>query len=45
MRQKNLLLGAALCVFAGAAIAKPANWGFDLSGMDRSVTPGDNFFD
>jgi putative endopeptidase len=30
-----------------AAAGKPqfGNWGFDVPGMDRSVKPGDNFFD
>jgi putative endopeptidase len=48
MRTNKLLLGAALCAIAGAATAattaKP-NWGFDLSGMDTSVLPGNNFYD
>jgi putative endopeptidase len=39
-------LASAACV-AVAAAPKPtiAPWGFDLSGMDRSVKPGDDFFE
>jgi predicted metalloendopeptidase len=54
MKQRLAALAAALC--AAAAIgAAPANtpaghtqygtWGVDLSAMDKSVRPGDNFFD
>ncbi len=38
---------ACIAVAATAPADKPAigAWGFDLSGMDRSVKPGDDFFD
>ncbi|HEX4301679.1 MAG TPA: M13-type metalloendopeptidase [Rhizomicrobium sp.] len=38
---------ACIAVAATALADKPAigAWGFDLSGMDRSVKPGDDFFD
>ncbi|MCW5758845.1 MAG: peptidase M13 [Phenylobacterium sp.] len=54
--RKILLAGASLALLAGAAYAADApdastlaspkygTWGFDLSGMDRSVKPGDDFF-
>jgi putative endopeptidase len=46
------LMGTACAVLgAGTALTQPATghtqygtWGFDLSGMDKSVRPGDNFF-
>jgi len=43
-----LLGAAALSCVAFAAVdnkASIAPWGFDLSGMDRSVKPGDDFFE
>ncbi len=45
------LSGLAVCTAAGAQEQEAArgkvvvgNWGFDLSGMDRSVDPGDDFY-
>ncbi len=40
-----LLLGAALMVVAAAPAAKPTygDYGFDTAGMDRSVTPGNDW--
>ena len=42
-----LMGAAALSCAAWAAVDKAAiqPWGFDLSGMDRSVKPGDDFFE
>src|SRR3546814_13508775 len=49
---KYLLLGAAaVALAAGASVAqvdqKPTygSYGFDSAGMDKSVTPGDDFYD
>ncbi len=42
-----LALSAAIPIPAqtkGVARDAPASWGFDASGMDRGVTPGDDFF-
>ena len=56
MRLSVLLSGAAILGFccwsdlsvaqSGAALHLPAQtaWGFDLTGMDRSVVPGDDFY-
>ena len=48
---KKIVLGAAIaCASACIAFASPAGkpafgtWGVDLSGMDKSVKPGDDFF-
>jgi putative endopeptidase len=43
------LLGMVLCGAGGATATGPTTaaiggWGFDLSGLDRSVNPGDDFF-
>jgi len=44
-----LIGAAAISCAAWAAVdnnkAAIAPWGFDLSGMDRSVKPGDDFFE
>src|SRR5262249_3233538 len=42
-----LIGAAAISCAAWAAVDKAAiaPWGFDLSGMDRSVKPGDDFFE
>jgi putative endopeptidase len=49
MKKRPLLASAALIVLAVTARAATApnfgSWGFDLTGEDRSVKPGDNFFD
>ena len=39
-------LAASSCIALAAPAAKPAfgTWGVDLTGMDRSVKPGDDFF-
>ncbi|MES2444578.1 MAG: M13 family metallopeptidase [Pseudomonadota bacterium] len=41
MRCRDLLAATALLLAAAAPTIPP--WGFDLGGMDRSVTPGDDF--
>jgi putative endopeptidase len=48
MRLSALLAGAALCAAASvtwAATKAQTGWGFDVSGMDPSVIPGNNFYD
>jgi putative endopeptidase len=37
----GLALAAGLCA---PVLAQPGGWGFDVSGMDRSVRPGDDFY-
>ena len=52
MKSRLAALAAALCAAAsigaaeiGTGHAQYGAWGIDLSAMDRSVRPGDNFFD
>jgi putative endopeptidase len=49
MLRSRLFATAAMCLFAvstkAATTPSYGNWGFDLSGQDRSVKPGDNFFE
>jgi putative endopeptidase len=49
MVRSTLFVTAALGLLAGSAQAATTpnfgNWGFDLSGQDTSVKPGDNFFE
>ncbi len=51
MNKRNLVAGAALALASLAAqgaekTMPPGNgWGFDISGMDRSVKPGSSFYD
>lgn len=48
MRHSALLVCAALCATsfgATAATTAQTGWGFDVSGMDLSVAPGNNFYD
>ena len=40
----SLLAGAAVGQVASAPKAVLGDWGVDLSGMDKSVKPGDDFF-
>src|SRR5690349_10252098 len=51
MVMKTIVLAAAIaCATACIALASPASkptfgtWGVDLSGMDKSIRPGDDFF-
>jgi len=50
MMRKIFLGAAVVCASACIALASPAGkptfgtWGVDLSGMDNSVKPGDDFF-
>jgi putative endopeptidase len=51
MRKISLLLSAAIITYAGTAVAadkktKPeiGSYGFDAGGMDKSIKPGDSFF-
>ncbi len=44
MRRMLLLATACLLMGGGAALAAPQTLGFDLSGRDLSVKPGDDFF-
>src|SRR5689334_20294725 len=47
MRTKFLLMTAVMALAVPAAAAAPAfgTWGYDATSMERSVKPGDDFFD
>ena len=47
MKTKFLLMTAAMALAVPAAAAAPAfgTWGYDATSMERSVKPGDDFFD
>src|ERR1700679_86288 len=52
MKTTNLLLAGAACIAVALTSAQAQDnkptfgaWGIDLAGMDKSVKPGDDFFD